>query len=39
LRIPVETRATSGPTLWLASDLASWVTGEVVEINGGTYFA
>jgi len=29
----------AGPTLWLASDLASWVTGEVVDINGGTYFA
>lgn len=29
----------AGPTLWLASDLAAWVTGEVVDINGGTYFA
>jgi 3-oxoacyl-[acyl-carrier protein] reductase len=29
----------AGPTLWLASDLASWVTGEVVDINGGAYFA
>jgi 3-oxoacyl-[acyl-carrier protein] reductase len=29
----------AGPTLWLASGLASWVTGEVVDINGGAYFA
>jgi 3-oxoacyl-[acyl-carrier protein] reductase len=29
----------AGPALWLASGLASWVTGEVVDINGGTYFA
>ena len=29
----------AGPTLWLASGLASWVTGEVVDINGGGYFA
>ncbi len=29
----------AGPTLWLASDLAAWVTGEVVDINGGSYFA
>jgi 3-oxoacyl-[acyl-carrier protein] reductase len=29
----------AGPTLWLASDLAAWVTGEVVDINGGAYFA
>jgi 3-oxoacyl-[acyl-carrier protein] reductase len=29
----------AGPTLWLASHLASWVTGEVVDINGGGYFA
>ena len=29
----------AGPTLWLASELAAWVTGEVVDINGGTYFA
>jgi 3-oxoacyl-[acyl-carrier protein] reductase len=29
----------AGPTLWLASSLAAWVTGEVVDINGGTYFA
>ena len=29
----------AGPTLWLASHLASWVTGEVVDINGGAYFA
>jgi 3-oxoacyl-[acyl-carrier protein] reductase len=29
----------AGPTLWLASSLASWVTGEVVDINGGAYFA
>ncbi len=29
----------AGPALWLASPLASWVTGEVVDINGGGYFA
>lgn len=23
----------------LASSLAAWVTGEIVDINGGTYFA
>lgn len=29
----------AGPTLWLASPLSSWVTGTVVDINGGAYFA
>lgn len=29
----------AGPTLWLASEHASFVTGSVVDINGGQYFA
>ncbi len=28
----------AGAVLWLASDLASFITGEVIEINGGAYF-
>lgn len=28
----------AGAALWLASDLASYVTGTVVDINGGQYF-
>jgi 3-oxoacyl-[acyl-carrier protein] reductase len=29
----------AGPALWLASEHASFVTGSVVDINGGQYFA
>ncbi len=29
----------AGPTLWLASPLSRWVTGTVVDINGGAYIA
>lgn len=28
----------AGPALFLVSDLASWVTGETLEVNGGFYF-
>jgi 3-oxoacyl-[acyl-carrier protein] reductase len=28
----------AGPALWLASDLAGYVTGTVTDINGGQYF-
>jgi 3-oxoacyl-[acyl-carrier protein] reductase len=29
----------AGPAVWLASDLSAFVTGTVVDINGGQYFA
>ena len=29
----------AGPALWLASELSGFVTGTVVDINGGQYFA
>lgn len=28
----------AGPALWLASDLAAYVTGTITDINGGQYF-
>nr|WP_208861802.1 SDR family oxidoreductase [Mycobacteroides salmoniphilum] len=28
----------AGPALWLASDLAGYVTGTITDINGGQYF-
>jgi len=28
-----------GAALFLASDLATFITGEVIEINGGSWFA
>jgi NAD(P)-dependent dehydrogenase (short-subunit alcohol dehydrogenase family) len=28
----------AGPALFLVSDLASWITGETLEVNGGFYF-
>jgi NAD(P)-dependent dehydrogenase (short-subunit alcohol dehydrogenase family) len=28
----------AAPALFLVSDLASWITGETVEVNGGLYF-
>jgi 3-oxoacyl-[acyl-carrier protein] reductase len=29
----------AGAVLYLASDLAAFVTGEVIEVNGGLWFA
>lgn len=29
----------AGATIWLASDAGGWVSGTVVDVNGGTYFA
>jgi len=29
----------AGTVLYFASDLASFITGEIAEINGGLYFA
>jgi 3-oxoacyl-[acyl-carrier protein] reductase len=29
----------AGPALFLISELAQWMTGETMEVNGGSYFA
>jgi len=28
----------AGPALFLISELAQWMTGETMEVNGGSYF-
>jgi 3-oxoacyl-[acyl-carrier protein] reductase len=39
LKRPGKPEDVAGTVLYLASDLASFVTGEVAEINGGAWFA
>jgi 3-oxoacyl-[acyl-carrier protein] reductase len=39
LKRPGHPRDVAGAVLYLASDLADFVTGEIIEINGGIWFA